>query len=148
MDLKTELYQTAVSTFEEVGFIFLLPEMDDELLQARLEAAVSIDFDGPSCGKLVLAVHGGLMPVLAANMLGVDEPPSVDQQRDALGEIANVVCGNVLPKMAGKTSVFRITAPRAMDGEELADCMREGCAAEVQLPLEEGRADLALFVRQ
>ena len=148
MDLNAELYRTAASTFEEVGFIFLLPEMDDEHREAGLEAAVSVEFVGPTSGRLVLAAHGGLLPVLAANMLGEDEPPSVSHQHDALGEIANVICGNLLPRIAGKTSVFRITAPRAMDTEELASCMREPSAAEVQLPLEEGRADLALFMRQ
>ena len=147
MDLNAELYKTAASTFEEVGFIFLLPEMNDEQREAGLEAAVSVEFDGPSSGRLVLAAHGGLLPALAANMLGENEPPSMDQQHDALGEIANVVCGNLLPRIAGKASVFQITAPKAMDTEELASCMREACAAEVQLPLEEGRADLALFMR-
>ena len=148
MDLNAELYRTAASTFEEVGFIFLLPEMNDEQREAGLEAAVSVEFDGPSRGRLVLAAHGGLMPALAANMLGEDEPPSVSHQHDALGEIANVICGNLLPRIAGTKSVFRIAAPKAMDTEELASCAREPNAAEVQLPLEDGRADVTLFMRQ
>ena len=147
MDLNAALYKTAASTFEEVGFLFLLPEMDEEHREAQLEAAVSVEFDGPSTGRLVLSAHGGLLPVLTANMLGEDGPAPVDQQQDALGEIANVVCGNVLPMIAGRTSVFRIAVPRALDAEELARCMREESAAQVQLPLEEGRADLALFMR-
>jgi hypothetical protein len=147
MDPNAELYRTAASTFEEVGFIFLQPEMNDEHRSAELEAAIAVDFDGPSSGRLVLAARGGLLPTLAGNMLGEDGPTSVGQQHDALGEIANVVCGNVLPRVAGKASVFRIAAPRTMNAEELESCMRETCVAEVQLPLEEGRADLALFMR-
>lgn len=147
MDLNTALYKTAASTFEEVGFLFLLPGMDEHHREAQLEASVSVEFDGPSRGRLVLSAHGGMLPVLTANMLGVDSPASVEQQHDALGEIANVVCGNVLPMIAGRISVFRIAAPRAMNAEELARCMREESAAQVQLPLEEGRADLALFMR-
>ena len=148
MDLNAELYRTAASTFEEVGFMFLLPEMNDEQREAGLEAAIAVEFDGPASGRLILAAHGGLLPALAGNMLGQDEPTSVGQQRDALGEIANIVCGNMLPRITGTTNVFHIAGPIAIDAEELASCMREDCAAQVQLPLEEGRADLALFMRQ
>jgi len=35
--------------------------------------------------------------VLTANVLGEEGTPDESMQRDALGELANIVCGNVLP---------------------------------------------------
>jgi CheY-specific phosphatase CheX len=148
MDLNAELYQTAASIFEEVGFIFLMPEMSDEQRDAELEAAVYVEFEGHSRGRLVLAAYGGLLPVLAGNMLGENGPISEDQQRDALGEIANIICGNILPRITGTTDLFHIAAPRSIDAKELASYMAEPNSAAVQLPLEEGRADLLLVMRE
>jgi len=147
MDVKAELYKTAASTFEEVGFIFLSPEFNDQHREAKLEAAVSVDFDGPLSGKLIMAAYGDLLPTLAANMLGDGGIPPVDKQLDAFCEIANIVCGNLIPRIAGKVGVFKVAAPKLMQTDGLAGCMREPGGVEVQLPLEEGRADVTLFIR-
>ena len=52
-----------------------------------------------------------MLPGLAANMLGVDEAPGSAEQADALGELANVLCGNLLPAIAGEQHVFILEAP-------------------------------------
>ena len=52
---------------------------------------------------------------LAANMLGVsDAEADARTRRDALGEVANVVCGNVLPLVGGRHAVFHLGAPHAV----------------------------------
>jgi hypothetical protein len=76
-------------------------------------------------------------------MLGEDEPPSERWQRDALCEIANVICGNALPVIAGAKEVFHLSAPQFIEG---APENGEKPAAEAHVGLEEGRADVLLFL--
>ena len=138
--LETELYKAATLTFEELGFLLPTPEINEQQLNAQAEAAVSVDFEGPFSGKLLLRVYGGLLPIIAANMLGQEDAPSETLQRDALGEIVNVICGNMLPGIAGSKDVFHVSSPRAAESTDLPP------VAEVQVGLGLGRADLLLFV--
>jgi len=138
--LETELYKAATLTFEELGFLLPTPEIDEQQLNAQVEAAVSVDFDGPFAGKLLVRLCGGLLPIIAANMLGEEDAPSKSLQYDALGEIANVICGNMLPGIAGSEDVFHVSAPKLAESTDLPP------VAEVQVGLGLGRADLLLFV--
>ena len=115
-------------------------EIDEQQLNAQVEAAVSVDFEGPVSGKLLVRVCGGLLPTIAANMLGEDDAPSKSLQYDALGEIANVICGNMLPGIAGSKDVFHVSSPK------MAESIDSPPVAEVQVGLGLGRADLLLFV--
>jgi CheY-specific phosphatase CheX len=109
-------------------------------LNARVEATVSVDFNGPFSGKLLVRVCGGLLPIIATNMLGEEDVLSKSLQYDALGEIANVICGNMLPEIAGSDQIFHVSAPEIVDDIDLPP------VAEVQVGLGTGRADLLLFV--
>jgi hypothetical protein len=101
---------------------------------------VSVEFEGPFSGKLLVKLCGGLLPLIAANMLGEEDVPSKSLQYDALGEIANVICGNMLPGIAGSKDIFRVRAPKMDESVDLPP------VAEVQVGLGLGRADLLLFV--
>jgi len=139
--LETELYKAATLTFEELGFLLPTPEIDEQQLNAPVEAAVSVEFEGPFSGKLLVRVCGGLLPIIAANMLGEEDVPSKSLQYDALGEIANVICGNMLPSIAGSKDIFHVRAPKMDESIDLLPPV-----AEVQVGLGLGRADLLLFV--
>jgi hypothetical protein len=138
--LETELYKAAILAFEGLGFLLPTPEIDDQQLNARVEAAVSVEFEGPFSGKLLLRVCGGLLPIITTNMLGEEKVPSKKLQYDALGEVANVICGNMLPAIGGSKHVFHVSAPKVADIIDLPP------VAEVQVGLGLGRADLLLFV--
>jgi chemotaxis protein CheY-P-specific phosphatase CheC len=138
--LETELHKAATLAFQELVFLFPTPEIDEQQLNAQFEAAVSIDFEGPFSGNLLVIVCGGLLPILAANMLGEEGTPSMSLQYDALGEIANVICGHMLPGIAGSKDVFHVSPPRLAETTDLPP------VAEVQMGLGIGRADLLLFV--
>lgn len=139
------LRQATASTFEELAFLFPEDECSESQLEAPLDATVTVDFHGPMRGRLVLRVSSCLLPAIAANMLGEEESHKVPLQRDALGEMTNVVCGNLLPALAGADAVFRLDAPQwrtdAIDA-------REGDApiATTVFGIEEGRVDAQLFV--
>jgi len=136
-------------TFEELGFMFPSSDLDPLQKYATPDALGYVDFEGPRTGRLVVRMCGGVLPVLAANMMGELEPPDQRLQRDALGEIANIICGNLLPALAGPKEVFQLRTPGALaPGEPLFPDPDMKPAAEVQVGLEEGRADLLLYLTE
>jgi CheY-specific phosphatase CheX len=143
--LETELYKSAALTFEELAFMFETPEGETSD-GAAMEAAACVNFRGIFSGKLIIQVYDGLLAAIAMNMLGEDEAPSYKEQCDALGEIANVICGNVLPAIAGSKEVFHLNAPVIYAADtELAD-KNVKPSAEKSLPLDEGWAHISLFI--
>jgi hypothetical protein len=145
-DLQASLYQAATLTFEELAFMFPSPVLEDESLQAQLEATACVEFRGAFTGRLVIAAYGDAMPTLAANMLGDAEPPSPQDQRDALGEIANIICGNLLPMIADPKDVFHLDAPRISESMQPLPGHANAPVAEAQVGLDVGRAELTLFL--
>ncbi|MCS6861097.1 MAG: chemotaxis protein CheX [Abditibacteriales bacterium] len=141
--METALRQAAVMTFEELGFLFTTPELNEQQRNAPVDAAVSVAFNGPLRGHLMVQVSGDWLPTLAANMLGEDEPPPPGLQHDALREIANVICGNVLPAITGSREVFYLSPPQIVE-----DTTQNGKppTAAAHIGLEGGRADVLLFL--
>ena len=139
--LEKELYKAGTLAFEELGFLLPSLEVSEEQLNAQVEAAASVEFDGPFSGKLLVRICGGILPTLAANMMGEEDAPSKNLQHDALTEITNVICGNMLPGIAGATGIFHVSVPKMDESFNLLPPV-----AEVQLGLGQGRADLLLFV--
>jgi CheY-specific phosphatase CheX len=142
---KEELLQAAVLTFEELCFLFPEPELHELQRQATVDVAVCVAFSGPFRGYLLIKVCGGLLPMLAANMLGQANAPPEDQQYDALGEVANVVCGNLLPRIAGAREVFQLGSPHLVECSDTTGDKAGSLAAEVQVGVEAGRIELLLF---
>ncbi|MEN6370449.1 MAG: chemotaxis protein CheX [Armatimonadota bacterium] len=146
--VQTELMSSAVMTFEDMGFVFAMPELEEAHHTAPFEGAAEVDFSGPFNGRLIISLYGQMMGELAANMMGEDEPPPVQQQHDALGEIANVICGNVLPKVGGSREIFYIGAPRYIEqAGGLGQQSDDESSVKVSVPLDDGRADVMLFVK-
>ncbi len=143
--LVDPLYFAATLTFEEMALLCarLLPEP----IEDAAEAEVSVAFTGPLHGRIVVRTFDGVLPVLAANLLGEDNAPAPELQRDALGEVANVICGNLLPALGGRDALFRLEAPRAgaPRGAAPVPAAPEPDAG-VALDLECGRAQVLLFL--
>jgi CheY-specific phosphatase CheX len=145
--LEKELYRAAVLTFEELGLLLPSPELNEEQLQAGVEGTVTVPFRGPISGRLVVTVCGGILGGLAANMLGEDDVREGEECGDALGEIGNVICGNILPRIAGTKEVFDLQPPNvSMDHHLKAIAHEERPAVTAQVGLDHGRADLYLFL--
>lgn len=135
---QTPLRQAAAATFEELALLVPVDVLDDEQRAAPLAPGMAVDFEGPFRGTLEIHVTANVLPGIAENMLGAFETPSADDQRDALGEMCNVITGNVLPLLAGRTAVFRLHPPRpVVDG-------LGGAEAHVAFGLEGGRAEVLL----
>jgi hypothetical protein len=112
VDIPSILTDAAERAFEQLGF--LMPDFDppaDPAESAAVTRGMMVRFTGPAAGALVVRGDDGLLEGLAANMLGTDGAPSLELQLDALGEIANVICGNVLPEAEDPGAVFRLAPP-------------------------------------
>lgn len=144
MDLS--LSQTTAATFEELALLFPEQELSPEQKGAPLDVTVSVDFRGPFAGRLVLSASACVLPAIASNMLGEAGRRQSPLQRDALGEIANVICGNVLPAIAGAEAVFHLSAPHIHDAGESASRDHDAPSAQVQFGVEDGRVSSTLYV--
>lgn len=144
--LTSPLVEAATETFESLAYLFAEPGTADDLPAADVEGVVAVSFSGPSHGGVILQLSGGVLPALTANMLGLDDPSTAVDQRDALGEAANVICGNVLPRVAGSTAVFALGVPHEYRSWDDAVAAIGTVSARVRLDIEGGRADVALVM--
>jgi hypothetical protein len=146
LPLDDTLFHVAEKTLENLAFLFCSPEEGDPGGVGPFQR-LGVSFSGPFKGRLTMDVSAGVLPELAANMLGMDEAEvSSEEQQDAAAEALNVICGNLLPEIAGKQAVFDIDAP-----ELLAEPADGGVApgltprARATLALENGICDLLLL---
>jgi len=144
--LEKKLYRAAASTFEGLGFMFPLAQDEAGEFPQQPDAAVRVEFGGPFSGCLIVRSYGGLAGALAANMLGEFNAPSPQQQHDALGEAANVICGNLLPSIAGRAEVFDLGTPQAVQDPGAPEPRPgQNIAAGVRLMLDQGAVELLLY---
>jgi CheY-specific phosphatase CheX len=138
--MEQALYQASISTFEDLGLMFPIENSGDSSLFGDNSARVGVRFRGSFSGEIVLEVDDQMLPAIASNMLGEEEPVEPEMMRDALGEMANVICGNALPAIAGKTEVFRLDPPAVSD-------RRPGHAkATANLLFQEGKVNVYIYV--
>lgn len=144
MTLEQTLSSAAIYTFERM--VFLLPDIPPDEIQRRqpVEAVASIEFTGPARGLLRIHAGEGLLPRLTANMMGTDIA-SESLQLDAFGEIANVICGQVLPAL-DPSSAFEHGPPVVVTGAGSALASSDEPSARVELGIESSRAELLLFL--
>jgi len=142
--VSAELHRAALLTFEQLGF--MSPEDPHDGSQDNpLELSAQVRFQGPFSGELHLHAFGKITGELTANMLGTIEPPSIRQRCDAFAEAANVVCGNMLPGIAGTDAVFDLEAPQI---SAKLPIMPEPPALSIGLHFDEGHVVVELFLNE
>ena len=140
------LSRATTATFEELALLFPEHDLSPDQAAVPLDVAVSVEFRGPLTGRLVLRASSNILGSIAANMLGEDASRERPLQRDALGEIANVICGNVLPAIAGVEVVFNLSAPHVYEGVETASRVNDEPSARVMYGIERGRTEAVLYL--
>ena len=142
------LLAAATSTFESLAL--LLPDAEpsaDQLAAGPLAWGVALAFDGPlgdaPGGTLIVRTTDDVARAVAANMLGLDAADDPRLVQDALGELANVICGNVLPELAGREAVFHLAAPRPL-GDADAPTLVAPTIDALTLGVDDGRVEVAL----
>ena len=148
MNTKIErvLEEITIKTFEDICFMYLEPELKEKQKDLEPDAAAEVGFHGSYTGRLVIESRGNLFSASAANILS-DDHPSLQQKKDALGEIANIICGNIVPSLGRrKAGGYHIESPRHLSRDELLKEEKRKPLAVVTLNFNQGRADIKLFV--
>lgn len=140
--VEKSLFQATTSTFEDLGFLLPEQQLTEEQEAADLGSAVRIRFEGPFDGCVYVALTGSVLESLTMNMLGDMDRPSESVLQDALGEVANVICGNALPMIAGTREIFHLSAPAS---EGAASCPDGNLVETIVLGIEEGRVEVSLY---
>ena len=145
MSLDSLIQRVAEETFEALAFMMPMPADDEPSADAPTVIA-SVRFAGPFAGTLLLTVEQAMLAELAGNMLGMMDPDDLtaEQQIDGLKELLNVICGNLLPELAGEEAVFDVLAPEMIPGAP-APAGDAAPLASVCLALDAGRAALSLY---
>ena len=141
------LIESTVKTLEDLCFMYQEPELKDAQENLPLEAAAEVKYRSDDfTGKLVIETRGGLFSAIATNILSIDNP-STKQKKDALGEMANIICGNVVPSLGEGGREYKIEAPRSLNKDDLLkEELREEPVAAITLNFNDGRVDIKLFV--
>lgn len=146
------MFDVAEDTLEKLAFMFISLEDGRDDSDYDSVVAASVSFAGPLTGTVVLMVSTQLIPELSANMLGVEEEETTqDQRNDALKETINVICGNLLPAIGGKQAVFDMGAPRIIaESESIKQAMENTHGYEstsiARMAIDDEQCDLFLFV--
>lgn len=110
--MEQAIYQVVVSTFEELGFMFPLEEEEEAAPKTTGigKIMISVEFNGPTSGSVLLEMQEGVAEELAENMLCDEVNESMIL--DVAGEAGNVICGNLLPMIYGESAVYNLEAPK------------------------------------
>ncbi len=144
--IRKTLHRVTEEVLERLAFIFSFPAADRGVPAAgqgllnRTEVITGcVSFEGPFTGTLAIAISRESLPELAGNMLGIDNSETrPEHQQDALRELLNVICGNLI---AGKRAIFNVGTPRITD-----EAFEEEPVALAKLSLEVGECDIYLFI--
>lgn len=115
--MKTE-YEEAIlrvvpDVMEKMAFMFADPADKENLCAVEDElVSVRMTFSGPFNGELDLVAPVSICPSLAENILGEFNEENPEKAYDALKEVLNVICGNLLIEIAGEQPVFDLTVPQ------------------------------------
>ncbi len=151
--LEEVMSQVTIDTLKKLAFIFAFRDEGEEGQPGDAMVGGSVSFKGPFSGTLVVTMSIEVLQELAGNMLGLDdaEETTEDHRSDALKETMNVICGNLLPAIAGDEVVFDIGVPKVLPADQE---MKKGAgiaaglepSAKVNLDLDEGQCVLFLFL--
>lgn len=100
---------------ERLAFTFGDPTPKRELPRLHEPCfAAEMTFSGSQSGALALVVPESMCPELAANILGMDKDDEMAVQcvHDALKELLNIICGQLLTAVAGEEPVFDLSVPQ------------------------------------
>jgi hypothetical protein len=145
-ELGDQLYQTASEAFERLATMTPLPLEEAVNANGAFWKAARVDFKGPLVGTFRMRFYGGLSHAVAQALL--EEPPSVQQEEDALKEMANVICGNLLPYIAGPKPLFKMNPPQIEQTPAKKSSSQEPLLAEACITFPEGHVTMEVFIEK
>ncbi len=145
-DLERAFVQAAMRTFD--GLCFVVPDETPSVDNAPLplEGGAWVRFEGPRCGAVGVWIRGHVLDALVSNMLGSNDAPSAQDRADGLCELANVLCGQLLPELAGEQATFDMRPPQILPDERVPANEKAPECARICLQVDGGQAVLALHL--
>jgi chemotaxis protein CheY-P-specific phosphatase CheC len=113
-DTREKAGEVFCEILEKMAFMFGDPaEADDLPPSSGNYHRTFMTFKGAMSGSLAMAVPVEMCAEVAANVLGVelDSELAEEQSCDALKELLNVTCGNILTAIAGDEPLFDLQPP-------------------------------------
>ena len=138
----------ANETLEKLAFIFAFSDNGRANDGPAPAVTGRVDFNGHFSGVLMMRISQGAVTELAANMLGLDDDSEIsdNEQQDAFKEMLNVICGNLLPAIAGDQIEFSIGPPAILSEDEAgAELAKKDPLSVARLMLEDGFCDLYFY---
>jgi hypothetical protein len=124
------LRKVVARVLEDASFVFTddIDTGERPLPEGWNATGVSLSFTGGKSGVFRVWADVALVPLLAANMLGLDQesPEARDKGKDALREMVNIIAGNALTELFGDALLFSLSIPEITDAAlKTVDCNRE-----------------------
>lgn len=122
-DPRAVLMEVLNDVLERFAFMFVELSGNKELNDCNSPIySTSIRFKGPESGSITFYAGKNFCAELAANILGTDlENAPPDAEKDALKELTNVSCGELVAELYGETEVIDLTVPelQTIEKEEI-----------------------------
>jgi CheY-specific phosphatase CheX len=146
--LNQELYELTLESLEKLFFLFPTLDFGEEQKRAPFEAGSQMDFVGSYQGKMFIFLYGNLLQKLATAMLESSEGLLSSALQDVLNEWNNILCGNILPFVAGTEALFKMSPPVLATLADLpsSDSSLKNIST-VLVPLETGRIEIQLWLQ-
>mgnify|MGYP000323609090 CR=1 FL=1 len=118
-ETKQIILEALSEILEQFAFVFVEEELgpvDPPKKGAPLLAEISFSSQRLS-GKLVLAASRPLCSEVAQNVLGEDDQGSLPKNasQNALQEVVNIACGNILARLYGTKEMFELSVPNCRE---------------------------------
>ncbi|RPH94863.1 chemotaxis protein CheX, partial [candidate division KSB1 bacterium] len=124
--MPESLEQAAVEATQRVmetaAFLTVWPWSEEDGDLPLPDMAASMLFRGPCTGRLTLRVSSTLLNTITQNMLGelTEEDSPEEKGQDAVCEMLNMICGNLLTIWQGDEPVFNLNPPQVLNEDALA----------------------------
>ncbi len=136
------LLQATRATFEDVALLVTEPAPEWPA-DAGPRRTSSVEFHGARAGWLSLSISATVLTEVVANMLGRSAAVDGRIQDDALGELANIICGNVLAEFDAIQPGIHIRSPHIGD---VMEPRASGPLTRALIRLDCGAAEACLYV--
>ncbi len=139
------LMRSVAQTLEVLCFV--LPDPDVPLDDWSFEACARLEFRGPMSGTLEVQFRGEALGGITGDMLAQPATPSKKEQADCLAEIANVMCGTLLPMLGDAQTPFDVGSP-AVSWQPSSEAEAGKLVARAALGFEDGATEVKLFITE
>ncbi|MCC6475558.1 chemotaxis protein CheX [bacterium] len=110
------ILEAATRVFETSAFLNMYPSDTSEEIPAP-DCAASMTFYGAARGRVTLRVNQEILVSVVENLLGesCEGPEAEARKGDALKELLNMLCGNILTEYFGTEPIFDLSPPELVD---------------------------------